>query len=166
MKRIFIFLPVLVLIMTGCQTKVREVPVDTTAAKESVIKTMDQFHAAFMAKDGAVVSSILDDEGLYCGTDPKEVFDKKVLMEQLSSLFADTAHVVEYTIDRREIRIDASGNSALVMEQSYYKMFSPKIQVRLISHLKKSETGWLIDFYSWNMIPLNEDIEKLNKALE
>lgn len=166
MKKILSFLPVLMVLMTGCQTKVREAPVDTAAAKEVVIKTLDQFHTAFMAKNAEIVSSLLADDGLYCGTDPKEVFDKKVLMEQLSSLFADTAHTVAYTIDRREIRVDASGSSALAMEQAVYKMVSPKIPIRLISHLKKSVDGWQVDFYSWNLIPFNEDIEKLNKALE
>jgi ketosteroid isomerase-like protein len=166
MKKILSFLPVLILLMTGCQTKVREVPVDTAAAKEEIIKALDLFHSAFMAKDANLVASMLDNNGLYCGTDPGEVFDKKVLMEQLSALFADTTHTVQYTIERREIKMDAGGNSALAMEQATFKMVSPKIPVRLISHLIKSQDGWVVDFYSWNLIPLNEDIEKLNKALE
>jgi ketosteroid isomerase-like protein len=166
MKKILTLLPVMILGLTGCQTRVREVPGDTTTAKEEVINALDQFHAAFMAKDAKIVSSMLDNDGLYCGTDPDEVFDKKGLMEQLSPLFADTAHTVQYTIEKREIRIDAGGNSALAMEQAVYKIVSPKIPVRLISHLIKSEDGWIVDFYSWNFIPLNEDIEKMNKALE
>ena len=166
MKRVISFFPVLILLMTACQTKVREVPVVTAAAKEAVIHALDQFHAAFMAKDAKIVSSMLDNDGLYCGTDPREVFDKKVLMEQLTSLFADTTHTIQYTIERREIRMDTGGNSAMAMEQAVYKLVSPKIPVRLISHLIKSEDGWVVDFYSWNLIPLNEDIEKLNKALE
>ena len=43
---------------------------------------------------------------------------------------------------------------------------SEKIPIRFISHLMKTDENWTIDFFSWSFIPLNEDIAKLNEALE
>jgi hypothetical protein len=40
------------------------------------------------------------------------------------------------------------------------------IPIRCIYYVVKNEGTWLIDFDSWNFIPLNEDIPRLNKALE
>ena len=43
---------------------------------------------------------------------------------------------------------------------------SQKMPVRMVSHLVKSGNDWLIDFISISFIPNNEDLGKLNKALE
>jgi hypothetical protein len=32
--------------------------------------------------------------------------------------------------------------------------------------VSKKENGWIIDLYSWNMIPRNEDIDKINNSLK
>jgi hypothetical protein len=41
-----------------------------------------------------------------------------------------------------------------------------QIPFRLVYHAAKTGDKWLIDFASRNFIPENEDISKLNKALE
>ena len=48
----------------------------------------------------------------------------------------------------------------------FIKAFSQKIPVRMVYHLVKNGDNWLFDFVSWNFIPNNEDLGKLNKALE
>ncbi len=68
-------------------------------------------------------------------------------------------------LDKREIRVAADGNSAIVMEQEFFNL-TPKIQMRLVSHAIKTAGGWKLDFISWNLIPKNEDIGKIIKALE
>jgi hypothetical protein len=62
--------------------------------------------------------------------------------------------------------IAEDGNSAIAIEQFYFKLFSPNIQWRAIFHAVKVGEGWKFDFISWNLIPKNEDIEKINKAVE
>jgi hypothetical protein len=80
--------------------------------------------------------------------------------------FADTALVFDYSIDKREIRIAADGNSAVSVEQMIMEVFSQKMPLRIVYHLVKNGDDWLIDFISWSFIPNNEDLGKLNKALE
>jgi len=46
------------------------------------------------------------------------------------------------------------------------EVFSQKMPMRIVYHLVKNGDNWLIDFISWSFIPNNEDLGKLNKALE
>ena len=62
--------------------------------------------------------------------------------------------------------IAEDGKSAIAIEQFYFKMFSPSMAMRIIYHAVKSGENWKLDFVSWNFIPLNEDIGKINNALK
>jgi hypothetical protein len=81
-------------------------------------------------------------------------------------MFADTSLKIDITIDKRVIRIAKDGNSAIALEQMFLNPFSQKIPVRNIYHLVKVNGIWQFDFTSVGFIPNNEDLEKLNKALE
>ena len=166
MKRTFYLMLVAVMIITACQPKNKIVPVDTAAAKVAVTTVLDKYNSAFKAKDVNAILTLLTDDGLYCGTDSKELMDKASLSNMMNQTLADTSLKVNYTIDKREIRIAADGNSAIAVEQMFFKAFSQKIPMRMVYHLVKNGDNWLFDFVSWNFIPNNEDLGKLNKALE
>ncbi len=157
---------VAVMIITACQTKTKIVPVDTAVAKIAVNTVLDKFSSAMKAKDSNAIMTLLTDDGLYCGTDSKEVLNKVGISNLISQSFADTSLVMNYKIDMREIRIAADGNSALAIEQMLVKAYSEKIPFRMVYHLVNKDENWLFDFISWSFIPNNEDIAKLNKALE
>lgn len=166
MKRTFYLMLVAVMTITACQTRTKIVPVDTAAAKVAVTTVLDKYNSAFKAKDANALMTLLTDNGLYCGTDSKELLDKASLSNMMNQTFADTSLNVNYSIDKREIRIAADGNSAIALEQMFFKAFSQKIPMRMVYHLVKNNDNWLFDFVSWNLIPNNEDLGKLNKALE
>ena len=157
---------VAVMTITACQTKTKIVPVDTAAAKVAVTTVLDKYNSAFKAKDANALMTLLTDDGLYCGTDSKELLDKASLSNMMNQTFADTSLKVNYSIDKREIRIAADGNSAICVEQMFFKAFSQKMPIRMVYHLVKNGDNWLFDFVSWSFIPNNEDLGKLNKALE
>jgi ketosteroid isomerase-like protein len=166
MKRTFYLLFAAVMILTACQTKTKVVPVDTAAAKVAVTTVLDMYHSAMKGKDFYALMTLLTEDGLYCGTDSKEFLDKTSLSNMMQQTFADTALVINYSVDKREIRITADGNSAVAVEQMFMVVFSQKIPMRIVYHLVKNGDNWLIDFISWSFIPNNEDLGKLNKALE
>ena len=157
---------VAVMIITACQTKTKIVPVDTAAAKVAVTTVLDKYNSAMKGKDINVLMTLLTEDGLYCGTDSKEFLDKTALSNMMNQTLADTSLVFDYSIDKREIRIAADGNSAVSVEQMFVKVFSQKMPMRIVYHLVKNGDNWLIDFISWSFIPNNEDLGKLNKALE
>ena len=166
MKRTFYLMLVAVIIITACQPKTKIVPVDTAAAKVAVTTVLDKYNSAFKAKDVNAILTLLTDDGLYCGTDSKELMDKASLSNMMNQTLADTSLKVNYSVDKREIRIAADGNSAIAVEQMFFKAFSQKMPMRMVYHLVKNGDYWLFDFVSWSFIPNNEDLGKLNKALE
>jgi len=164
-KTIYIF-SIAVIIITACQPKTKIVAVDTKAAKAAISALFDKYNSAFKAKDTNTLLAALTDDVLGCGTDPLEFWNKKQISDGWTQYFADTSLKITYSIDRREIRVAADGNSALVVEQYVMSVMSPNIPIRSIYHAVKAGENWMLDFISWNFIPKNEDIVKLNKALE
>ena len=164
-KTIYIF-SIAVIIITACQPKTKIVAVDTKAAKAAISALFDKYNSAFKAKDTNTLLAALTDDVLACGTDPLEFWNKKQISDGWTQYFADTSLKINYSIDRREIRVAADGNSALVVEQYVMSVMSPNIPIRSIYHAVKAGENWMLDFISWNFIPKNEDIVKLNKALE
>lgn len=135
-------------------------------AEVAVAALLDKFNSAFKAKDASTVIGILEEDGLYCGTDPSEIWDKKQISDIWTEAFADNSLVVDFAVDNREMLIAKDGNSAIVIEQFYSNMFTPYIPWRAIYHAVKSGENWKLDFISWSLIPRNEDLRKINKALE
>ncbi len=166
MKKILYVMLLAVMTITACQTKTKVIPVDTAAAKVAVTTVLDKYNSAFKAKDANALMILFTNDGLYCGTDSRELLDKASLSNMMNQAFADTSLKVNYSIDKREIRIAADGNSATSVEQMIMKAFSQKMPVRMVYHLVKNGDNWLFDFISWSFIPNNEDLGKLNKALE
>ena len=152
--------------LSSCQTKTEVPPADLTAAKVAVTKVLDKHWSAVKAKDANAVIALVTDDFLSCGTDSKEFWNKTDMYNTIKQMFADTSFKTDITIDKREIRIAKDGNSAVALEQMFLKPFSQKIPVRTIYHLVKVNDIWQIDFTSTGFIPNNEDIGKLNKALE
>lgn len=166
MKRLLLVLFIVAMVFTACQTKTKVLPADLTAAKVAVTKVLDTHWSAVKAKDANAVIALVTDDVLSCGTDSKEFWNKTDMYNTIKQMFADTSLKIYITVDKREIRIAKDGNSAVALEQMFMKPFSQKIPVRTVYHLVKDNNTWLIDFTSTGFIPNNEDIDKLNKALE
>ena len=166
MKKIYCLTLLAVMVIAGCQPKVQNKPVDLAAVKEEITSLMDKYLKAFNSKDVSNITALMADDGLFCGTDPSELLDKKALSDMMTQSLADTTMIWSYSIDKREIRVAADGSSAIVLEQFTMPGISPKIPTRLVYHVVKAGDKWMFDFISWSFIPKNEDILKLNKALE
>ncbi len=166
MKKALSFLILATMMFFSCQTKTKVALVDLGAAEVAVTKVLDAHWSAVKAKDADAVMALLTDDVLSCGTDSKEFWNKTDMYNTIKQTFADTSLKIDITIDKLVIRIAKDGNSAIALEQMYLKPYSQKIPVRTIYHLVKVNDIWQIDFASTSFIPNNEDIDKLNKALE
>lgn len=155
-----------VLMMVACQPKIETKTVDVVAEENAVTTLLDNYHEAMYAGNVNEIMTLLENEGLYCGTDPLELWDKEALSNVMTETMADSSFTLDYSIDKRKIRVAADGNTALVLEQFTMSAFSEKMPIRFMSHLVKTDENWKIDFISWSFIPNNEDIARLNKALE
>ena len=127
---------------------------------------MDEYNAAYMALDINKMTASSNDNTLFLGTDPSEFWNKKQITDYFLAQPTDSTMKIEFKVDRREIMVAPDGKSAIVVEQYFVPVISAKMQVRCIDKLVKVDDKWMFDLISWNMIPRNEDIPKLNAALE
>ena len=164
--RYLCFFSVVLALLLSCQTNTKTEQVDLAAAKNAVNTQMDNFYQAYKARDIDAIGNILADDGLYCGTDPGEFWSKEKLLKLYARMFSNESLDINYSIDKREIRLDADGNSAIIVEQGISNPISKKIPYRGIYHCMKIGDDWKIDFTSLSLIPKNADLAKLNKAIE
>ena len=109
------------------------------------------------------MGNYLSDDGLFLGTDPEEFFNKQRVMQEVTNMAQDTSVDANYTIEKREIRVSPDGQMALVVEQTIVP-FLGRIPARMIGHAAMKDGQWKIDFYSWNLIPKNEMLDKISEA--
>lgn len=155
------------LLFTGlvCNTQAQNSKKDKTEKEINVI--LDQLHKNFKEKDIDSYSALLSENGLYCGTDSKEFWDKESLINLQKEIFSNPDFNFDYELTKRVFLVSDDGKSALVVEQFISpEMFSKHIPVRFTSHHVKTKNGWIIDFIGWSLVPDNEDLGKLVKALE
>ena len=165
MKNLSPILSLIVLFVSCSQPS--KPPVDVEAAKKEVSALMDQYHASMVSNDVAAQMNLLTDDGIFCGTDPGEVWSKQILTEYMTKAFSDTAMVIKpYTIDKREIKIDDDGQCAFILDQFTLEVISSTIPIRLTAHAVKQNEKWLIDFFSLALIPKNQDLRNLNASLK
>jgi uncharacterized protein (TIGR02246 family) len=169
MKKNYLFLILLAIFYTACQQPAKieaapPKPVDLDEAKKEVTAMLDSYHGAMKSKNASEMANLFAEDGLYCGTDPNELWDKEAFSDYIRKAFADSSVVINYTVERRKIRISKDGTSAIAVEQ-FIDASSPKILVRVVSHLLKDSVAWKLDFTSWALVPTNEDVPKLNEAL-
>ena len=141
-------------------------PVDTEQVQQEIEAALDAFIEAFKNKDIAAMSALLADDGLFCGTDPGELWGKEDLVATFEEMAATEELQIDFTVDTRKVRVAEDGQSALALEQMVIGFISPHVPTRQVYHFVKSGDGWLMDFSSAALIPVNEDLAKINAAYE
>jgi hypothetical protein len=166
MKKTPLLMWAVVMIMTSCQQKPATVIVDPEAVKVELATFMDEYNAAYKAMDINKMTAFCTDNAMFLGTDPSEFWNKQQIIDYFMAQGTDSTMKIEFKVDRREILVAADGKSAIVVEQFFIPLISTKIQVRCIDKVVKVNDKWMFDFLSWNIVAKNEDIPKLNAALE
>ena len=155
---------VTMIVVTSCQMKKTTVPLDSVAAKAEVIKTLDSIDTALKSKDVKTFLSFYKDDGLYCGTDPTELWDKAGWSKTMNEMMADTTSSFKMNVSKMEIILDKTGNSANVLRQ-FVTSWSRPIELRSTMHLVKNDNKWMVDFSSMALVPENKDLLKITGAV-
>ncbi len=166
MKKLYFLAIVAAIIATGCEPQVKTEPVDQNALNTEITQLADKYLNAWNSENIEVLSSMIADDGLFVGSDPTELMDKASLIKMYSNLFSDTLTDFSYDIDIRNIKLADDGKSAIVVEYFNIKDWSPIIPLRQTSQFVYNGDSWQIDFIAWGLIVKNENVDKLNKALE
>lgn len=166
MKKMYFILSIAVVIITACQQTPKPIPVDIEGEKDAIAAVFDKYYSAINNQDVATLSSFLTEDVLCCGSDPSEFWNKQEMTDLWTQSFADSTFKISFIIDKQEIKVAPNGNSAIVVDQYMFPLFTPKIPWRNVSYMIKTDNKWMISFISFSLIPKNEDISKLNEALE
>ena len=138
--------------------------VDIEAEKAALNEIMDKIDSE--AKDGheTFFISLMTEDALFCGTDPSEFWNKQYFVDRSKQDSNDPTPEFKYIGDRK-IKVATDGNSAIIVTQ-LMAGFSPKIPMRAVYHFVKTNDNWMILFVNVAFIPKNEDIQKLNEAID
>ena len=166
MKKTLFLMFLAVMLFTVTQAQTKPASGDKSSAKEAIALSLDKMYTAYHAKDFKNVLAFLTEDCLICGTDCKEFWDKVASAEMYKRMSADTsAHIPMMNVEKRVIRLDKEGNSAVVIEQFFINEWTNKIPVRNVSHLVNIKGKWFCDFMSSSFIPDNKDLEKIYKSV-
>lgn len=139
--------------------------VDSDSLRIEIAAYMDKFHDAIKSKKTEDIKSLIDINGLYCGTDPNEIFSQPSFINYLNLKLTNPAiGTIEYKIDRREIITDENNQSAIVIDQFNMDVFTQNIPWRLVSRVVRKDNAWKIDFLSFSITPDNDMIHAINIA--
>ena len=160
MKKNYFPLLVTMILVTSCQMKSKPVAFDPVSSKTEVTNTLDSLESALKSKDIKTFLSFYSEDGLYCGTDPSELWDKAGYTQVMTKMLADTTKFGDMKFNKTEIRFDKGGNSVNVLRQ-FETSWSKPVQVRSVMHLVKADKRWLVDFSNFALIPENKDLAKI-----
>ena len=80
-------------------------------------------------------------------------------------MFADPSFSPNITVDKREVRLENDGNSAMIVDQFFFE-WNKKIPVRHIVHFVRIGDKWTCNFLSTTFIPNDEDLDKIFNAVK
>jgi hypothetical protein len=138
--------------------------VDIEAEKAALNEIMDKLDSEAKDGDWTVFVSLLTEDALFCGTDPSEFWNKQYFVDLSKQDSNDPTPEFKYIGDRK-IKVASDGNSAIIVSQ-LMAAWSPKIPLRMVYHFVKTNDNWMILFTNAAFIPKNEDIQKLNEAID
>jgi hypothetical protein len=138
--------------------------VDIEAEKAALNEIMDKLDSAAKDGDWTVFVPLLTEDALFCGTDPSEFWNKQYFVDLSKQDSYDPTPELKYIGDRK-IKVASDGNSAIIVTQ-IMTAWSPKIPLRMVYHFVKTNDNWMILFTNVAFIPKNEDIQKLNEAID
>ena len=139
--------------------------VDIEAEKAALNELMDKFDSAYKTFDVSTMASYLSEDLLFCGTDPSEFWNKQEITDLWTQMPDNTVFELK-SISDRKIKVAPDGNSAIVVTQYIAPIISPKMPLRWVYHFVKTNDNWMILFVNVAFIPKNEDIQKLNEAID
>jgi hypothetical protein len=177
MKKFFLFLSVLATVYACNNSSKNETnatdssvvsmntePTDSAQAHKDLGTLMDSVDNAFKRKDISFIENYMTKDGLYMGTDPDEIQNYDEYHNYIVNAMKDTTMKSwDFNVTRRII--NAKGSSAIIVEQFMFPAISNKVMLRTISHARYENNKWVIDMHSYNVIPKNADLAKIDKVL-
>jgi hypothetical protein len=162
MKKILSF--ILLALLFACSTVPEPEPVDFAAEEAAINEVFDNLFKAVDDRNIDLLAAMLADDGMFMGTDPDELFPKDSIVASWAQMMQMPELPPFKFISDPFLRIHPDGKTAVVVQQYYWKLFTP-IPLRQTFWMVKNDSVWLIDFFDFSFVPYNEQIPALNAAV-
>lgn len=172
MKKLLIPSIILAFAVVSCQSppppppeEMEEETIDLAAIEKEVGAFIESYNENFQGRKADEAIAMLADDGLFAGTDPKEVVNKETISEMMRQMLADTTLDLTMNPQLTEIKVAADGKSAIILEQTQAINWAPNIPIRVVSQVRATDDGWKVSFMSWSFLMNNEDVAGVNDML-
>jgi len=166
MKNLLYFsIACLSLSINACQSKQSPLA-NKEAIRTEITSFLNELYSVYETKDFEAYAEKLSDEGLFLGTDRKEIWNKSEMLAMMRTMYQNSNYNFTYKITTRIIRISDDQNSALVIEHlEDTPVFGKNLPVRVTTQLLKNNNKWFINYMAWGVIPDNKDLFKIKDIL-
>lgn len=161
MKKLSLLFIIIVIVISACQESTA--PVDVDAEKAIISEMFVSFENLMMNQNTDSLLTYLSEDLLAYGTDPEESWNKEGMEEIWDYMAGQDFPDMEF-IGEKVVKVAPDGKSAIVIEQ-FNISYTPNIPWRNVYYLLKTDGEWIISFWSTALIPKNEDLAALSKAV-
>lgn len=81
----------------------------------------------------------------------------------MEGVFASKDIKLQFDLKKRNIIVAPDEKSALAIEQGFHSLLGQNMQARIVYQFTPVDGLWRCNFYSVAMIPLNKDLQKVDK---
>lgn len=154
----------LLALVFACNTAPEPKPVDYAIEEAAIKEVFESLFKSIEDRNIDQFASVFADEGIYMGNDPDELYPKDTIVKGWTQLMQMPEIPPFDFIGEPFIRIHPDGKTAIYSTQYYWKLFTP-LPLRQTFWMVKKDSVWLIDFFDFSVIPYNEQLPALNKAV-
>jgi hypothetical protein len=166
MKKLFIFTAILLAAAVSFGKTSKTSNGASEDEKAAINLVLDKFDEAIKTQNASGLAPLLCEEAMLCGTDPSEFWNKQETIDMWTEALSQGPPPEFKYMGDREIVVGPGGKSAVAVTQYVIPAWSPNIPWRQVYHMVKVKKEWKILLINVAFIPKNEDIQKLNAALE
>jgi hypothetical protein len=152
------------ILLFACNAVSEPEPVDLATEEVAINEVFKTLFKSIEERNINQLASVLADEGIFMGNDPRELFPKDTIVKGWTQLMQMPEIPPFEFIGEPFIRIQPDGKTAVYSSQYYWKLFTP-LPLRQTFWLVKRDSVWLIDFFDFSIIPYNEQLPALNASV-
>lgn len=154
----------LIALLLACGTTQKPEAVDLAAEELAIKEIIETIFKSIDDRNIDLLASVLADDGVFMGNTPNEILQKDFIVTGWAQAMQMPEIPPFESIGEPFIRIQPDGKTAVYSMQYYWKLFTP-LPLRQTFWLVKKDSGWVIDFFDFSVIPYEEQFPALNAAV-
>ena len=154
----------LIALLLACGTAQKPEAVDLAAEELAIKEVIKTIFKSIDDRNIDLLASVLADDGIFMGNTPNEILQKDVIVTGWAQAMQMPEIPPFEFIGDPLIRIQPDGKTAVYSSEYYWNLFTT-LPLRQTFWMVKKDSGWVIDFFDFSVIPYEEQFPALNAAV-